>query len=673
MLTPRLGGRRSEQRGAVAVIVTLCMLSLLVTGAMVLDFGLVRYNRQINKTAADSAVAAGLQAANSVTGDISNGTAVCTAYQFLKASRPALSGLPVDSCAVVNPAQTCVPGNSGTDMSYHGTTTSGTTRYEVWIKSPYTMADTSMGGAFPEETSTSTLSSDKGDPAQSGCDQVGVVIKQWTKPGLGKLVHNDDLVTRVRSVARVKVNTDDLPPALLLIEPHKCGVLSVGSAGSASRIKVYGSLTTPATIHVDSDAADSSCGSGSGQQLIQGKQADAIVAYGSTTGAPGSISTVATALGKPTNVVADNPLNVYGTTALNEAVTGVVSPVVGRTPVTRRPVDKRYLPGVKAATMAAYAKWSMSHSAPPGFTRYGCPTAANMTAMSLLTASSSVYIDCPGNSGITLSGTIGAGTVYFHGWIKNGNLKLPNARSVYVDNTDDSGARISTQAISLTQAGAGFCVRALLCDTLGLGTCSNLPTGSVTANATLMIRRGSIDTNGGLLRMCNTRAILQGGGLGNGTTGNPGGCLPSTNGTPPTATPCTDASTTAGNGIVALGGATDWTAPNAYTSLPAAGYLNETQKHVLWDQGEDLALWTETYGSGATYKMTGGTNLHVNGVFMTPNAGPFTLGGGGNIDLTNSQFIATSFAVAGGAVLTMKVDPQNAVGLPSLQDFQLVR
>ena len=71
--------------------------------------------------------------------------------------------------------------------------------------------------------------------------------------------------------------------------------------------------------------------------------------------------------------------------------------------------------------------------------------------------------------------------------------------------------------------------------------------------------------------------------------------------------------------------------------------------------------------------MAGGGNLHVGGVFMTPNAAPFNVTGNGAQDLTNAQFIATSFAVDGGAILTMRVDPNNAVGLPSLYDFRLVR
>ena len=56
--------RRSDERGVVAVIVAVSMTALLVAVGMVLDFGLVRIDRQVDKAAADSATAAGLQALN---------------------------------------------------------------------------------------------------------------------------------------------------------------------------------------------------------------------------------------------------------------------------------------------------------------------------------------------------------------------------------------------------------------------------------------------------------------------------------------------------------------------------------------------------------------------------------------------------------------------------------
>jgi hypothetical protein len=65
--------------------------------------------------------------------------------------------------------------------------------------------------------------------------------------------------------------------------------------------------------------------------------------------------------------------------------------------------------------------------------------------------------------------------------------------------------------------------------------------------------------------------------------------------------------------------------------------------------------------------------MHMVGVFMTPNATPFTVTGGGSQDLNNAQYIATSFVVKGGASLKMRVDPNTVVSLPSFDRWTLVR
>ena len=662
---------RTGQSGAVALIVAVTMSALLVTGAIVLDFGLVRWERQTNKAAADSAAAAGLRAADDGTGKVHNASAICGAYEFLKANRGSLSGLPAGVCATVDTAKLCTAGD--TASNYHGTTTVGNRRFEVWIKMPYLVSDTSAGGYFSEE-SLSSSSGNPGEPLRQGCDQIGVIVKEWTTPGLGSLVTNGELETRIRSVGRFRISEGDQPPALLLLERTRCAVLTVGSAGSPARIKVYGTATMAGSIHADSAASDPGCGSGSGQQLFQGKQADGIVSYGGTAGMAGSITSVATDNGVGANIVSDLLTQVYGTTAVNESSPGTRSAVTARKQVTRAPVDRRYLPGVTTAVQAAHPVWvnGVTNHASPGapWQRFGCPTPAEMTTMSTMTVADSVFIDCPANGGLTLSGTIGAGTVYFHAFIKNPNLALPNATKVYIDNTDNTGVRIgpTTPALTLSN-GTGFCIQATACSSLATGTCTSTTT---TAHATLMIRRGPMDSTGGLLRLCNTSVIMESGLLGSGTALDPGGCLPTSNGIAPTATPCPGATTSAGTSHVSLSGETDWTAPNQYGDMTAFGF-SDAQKQIAWDAGEDLALWTETYGDGPIYKMAGGGSMHVMGVFMAPNASPFTVTGGGAQDLTDSQFISTRFAVDGGATLTMRADPYNAVTIPGLFDFRLVR
>jgi hypothetical protein len=58
---------------------------------------------------------------------------------------------------------------------------------------------------------------------------------------------------------------------------------------------------------------------------------------------------------------------------------------------------------------------------------------------------------------------------------------------------------------------------------------------------------------------------------------------------------------------------------------------------------------------------------------MAPNATPFSVGGGGVQDLTDAQYVADSFSLGGNATLTMRVDANNAVPIPAVSNFQLVR
>jgi len=643
--------RRTDQRGAVAVIVAVAMSSLLIAGGIVLDFGVVRMDRQMNKLAADDAVTAGLRAADGGTGEVYTDLAVCGALDYLKANRSRLSGLPAGLCAAPDPQKACAPGDSTTASSYYGTTSSGGTSFEVWIKSPYSVTDTSTGGGFPEEA-LGTLASDQGDAAKSGCDQVGVIVKELTPPGLGRLVTSTPIASRIRSVGRVATGNGDIAPALLLLERTKCSVLTVGSGGAPSAIRVYGSGTTPGSIHADSSGTGAGCGSGSNQQLFQGKQADGLVAYGAG-GVPGSITSYAGLKGVPNGTVYDSPANVYGTTAANELATGVKSPPTGRAQVTRKPVDVRYRTGVASAIASATSVWSLNSTTPGGiWQRVGCnPTA---TVMSALTPAQGLYIDCPGASGITLSGTINAGKVFFNGWWAGGVLSMPNATAVYVNNP---GAKSSGIALS---NGDAFCVGSATCNP-ATPTTNPCPSAPTTSKAQLLVRDGSLKQAGGLLKLCNTTAIFLGGDTAK-------GCVPTTNGTPPTAIPCAGGTGTAQMQI--NGGYQDWTAPNQY-----GGPIPPASQAAAWSGGEDLALWDESYGgsSNPTFNMAGGGNTHTVGVFMAPNANPFNISGGGTQNLVNAQYIATSFSLNGGANLTMTVDPANAVPLPALGPFTMVR
>lgn len=641
--------QRGEE-GVVAVIVALLVLSLLVVSAIVIDIAQARLDRQASKSAADASVMAGLKSADGGGSDVFTKRAVCGALSFLRSNEPALAGLPAGPCGVgwATDTTVCDPSSpAGSTVDYNQNVTSGGVGYTVQIKAPYQTSE----GNFPEE-SYGTLAGDQSAAGMNGCDQLAVIITKSRAPLFGQVVSNDPLVTKIRSVGRVTPGDGDTAPALLLLERTQCNVLSLGAAGggSGSHIRVYGTATTPGSIHADTYASDgSSCGTSNGKQVFQGKQAGGIVAYGSTDGVAGMITSVASAAGVAAGIVSDGIANVYGTTAADENSAGSGTGPVGRSQVTRKPVDERYLSGVRSA---------VGNPQPTTFARTitSCaPTAAQLVTIraSLLTLSGAdaVRFDCSGGDRGLAMGTqadpviVPAGTVVIDGWVKGGGLDLSAATSVYVNQKASSGSAIKLGT------GNTLCVRAPTCTAAPINQCSTTPTG---ARSRLFVRTGTLEQSGGLLRLCNTTVYMLG--------GPSDGCLPSSPGTAPTSTPCSGAS---GDGQLKInGGVTDWTAPSQY-----AGVIPEGVQASAWEGGEDLAMWAESAGE---YTMAGGGSMQLVGVLMAPNAAPFSLTGGGAQALRNAQYIVRRFSLAGGATLTMTVDPHSAVTLPRLESF-LVR
>lgn len=634
---------RRREDGAIAIMAALLTTVLLIATAMVLDFGLVRLDRQQVKTETDAAVMAGIAAGDNGSGQFFPFRAVCSALSYLQADGP-FAGLPADICsssALAATSSTVCSTDPSTHATYAQDTTSGGVKYHVIIQSPYS---TTASGWTVE--GLSTLAGDQS--TQGGCDQLGVEVYEARPPGLGSLATTSDLHFGVRSAARAFVGGNDMiAPALILLERTACSALTVGSAGAgtATFIAVHGTAGTPGSIHLDSSATGAGCGSGSNQQLIQGKQNDGVVAYGSPapTGSPGVISAVAAATGVTSGTIYDALTNVYGTTSTSG--TGVdKDPVAGRQLVGRTPIDIRYRLGVRAAISAVAGTWGNS----TGWTVAGCnPTAAQLAVTTKL------WIDCTGNSGISLSNvTIQAANIYFNGFIKGGSVSMPNATQVQISNTSAGGGTINANAINLSN-NTGFCVRST-CGTTAADNCSSSAT---LAQARVFVRQGGVNASGGVLRLCNATMLL----LGNDTTS---GCVPATDGTAPTATPC---SGTAGNSTISVTGQTvfDWTAPNAY-----AGAIPVASQIAAWANLEDLALWSESAG---LYKFSGGGGMNTVGVYMVPNGSPVNVGGGSSQTLVNAQYIARTFSVSGGGTLSMTTDPQNAVTIPAVTGHLLIR
>ncbi len=694
--------RRKNEGGAIAVIVAIIATALLLVAAFVVDFGLVRVDRQIDKSAADSATLAGLHALNGGDANPRPFVGVCTAMRYLHSNNARFADM-TDLTGTWTDGAGTSTGNGCTDTTLRNQVcapaTSSWARFTwegtmdgkpltVVIQSGYLLTGTT---GFSEDA-LPAAAADSGDSAQ-GCDQLAVLVTQQRKPGLGSLATASDLKTAVRSVGRVKQDSGGYAPAMLLLERDTCPVLTGGSGSGGSTIHVLGAAasdgkTQPGTIHSDSSAS-TLCTGGSNQNIFLGKGADGIVAYAAPVAAssnpdptkPGQITSYAGSIGKALNYIIDTHItktNVYAASGLNAAAPGTHGAPVGMPRVTRSPVDNRYFTGVKGAVASANSIFTTVTSAAAATSAgyavvSNCsPPQAAINALAL-TATSRLYVDCagsfqgPNNAALTIN----AGRVVFRGSLDpRGIHSFPNATHVYVNGVaggaainiaNDRGFRMHTGG--RTDPATGDCT-----------------TTRSSSKGILFVRNGRFSQSGtGLLQLCNTAVIM--------LSGRSDACIPATAGTyvvpvpAGPATPCAGVNGALGDGYLGQqGGTIDWTAPDALDVTLGSDNLPTAAAIAAWQDvngPEDLSFWSESAsgGTGSTeFRMQGSGVLKVRGVFMLPNAFPFTIGGGAAMNLINAQFIARSIALNGnGTRITMAVDPHASITLPKLVLVGLVR
>src|SRR5690349_942499 len=80
--------RPREERGAAAILMAFCLTAVLVGAGLVVDFGIARYDRASNKSAADAAALAGAAAVSPGDGLYHPWNGVCTALAYLQANDP---------------------------------------------------------------------------------------------------------------------------------------------------------------------------------------------------------------------------------------------------------------------------------------------------------------------------------------------------------------------------------------------------------------------------------------------------------------------------------------------------------------------------------------------------------------------------------------------------------
>lgn len=693
-----VANRRRDERGAVAIIIALCMTVLCLIAALVLDFGQAQGDRQVDKSAADSAVLAGLHAMDFTHGSNARPfVGVCAALQFLKANGrftalpensgwsyangTAIAGDPCTDSAMLSKTCTSASSSWARYQATPATTSDGFT-YTVTIQNGYDFADVA---SWKEDSLPAT----SGDRSTDHCMDFELTIRQGRPPGFGSLATSHDLRTGIRTVGRVTIGPNGDAPAMLLLKQSGCvpNALINGGSGFIHVLGVFSATGSQGgTIHSDDNGTG--CGTGGTKQILYGRSGGGIAAYaapscaGCTTpdpSKPGTISTVAGSLGTvPSNWIIDAIGNVYGATGTGPASPGTTSSPVGRALVTRQPVDARYKATVQSIMASAQSNIFSKAGPPVGWATVTCTGPGNVAVPAYDATKVGLWIVCGNVTGV--SGPIAQWkTVVFSGRVTASStaITMPDATKVYV-----FGA--SPHAITASGGGGSFQMH-----TTGLVTQSpgfTFPDGKqcpssniVGANrGLLVVKNGDLNASA-LFRACDTTVVM----MGNDTAG----CVPTYDATidgavgpAPSLTPCPSASK--GTGQVNISGDADWTAPSECSGVVTSTTCDGVAFSPVpggWGNPngpEDLALWTESYATdsgGTTSRLGGSANVNVRGVFMSPNFDPLVFGGGGTLRLTNAQFVSASLSLNGGTQLTMSVDPNSAVKLKSLLLVGLVR
>jgi Flp pilus assembly protein TadG len=655
--------RRRDERGAAAILMALSLTAVLIGAGLVIDFGIARYERSINKSTADAAALAGASAVSPGDGLYHPWKGVCTALAYLQANDPQIATLTATydngsgsgvsgTCGTTTiPNDTlCVANQPNTWAWFTGTTLDGDVTVE--IRNGYAMPDSD----FPDDT---VLAADTGSTSTGGCDQLAVIITQSQRPGLGSLATSSDLVTRARSVARIVPGVGGgTPIALLLLERHDCMALAAGS--NNTYFDVQGNGVNPGYIHADSLGDGSLCNAGN--KVLYGKFAKHVIArHSETGGVTGQISTAALT-GAPGAVAAnatDGSANVCA-----EQADGTCATTIGRAVIGRNPIDTRYLTGVRAALTNANAAvaWSTATATANGYTVWTPSNCNNLNVATPPTTGSPVpnnatklFVNCP--SGMTIKDDLliaNAVDVVVNGSISvgsNNSLAIPKAQTLWVKGASGSDGVSISGALAL-----GTHTNATASNT---GSASVCP-ATQTARDQLVIMNGAF-TGGaqGDFHLCGTAVVM-----GDGWTGT--SCPVPTTPTPISVEPVNN--TCHGQVNLGGGGFMEWSAPNLVSS-------GATQTD--WNALEDLTLWTETSGDSQVSnanKIGGGGQMYVSGVFFLPNANPFIISGGGfHNNGANAQFIARRLEANGNGTLYMKPNINDSITVPAAPSVSLVR
>jgi len=655
----------------VLILFAVAMTVIISMAALVIDLGQRRADRRTTKSVADMAVRAGL-------GVLQAGpwSGVCRAREYLRTNSlfpdfdpgsenwfrlgAPVSALTSSPCLNTSSAPfltLCLPGQLGvpnTDTWGKLTATADGGRYSVEIQSGYLMPDS----RFAEDALSAA---DTGDPLKGSCDNLVVIIKERRSPIFGGVIDRSDKTTTIRSVGRLSnINTGDYNPALLLLEQHKCAVLTDTSNGARVFAQPY--LDHPGVLQIDS--ADDQGGCAQNQAVLNGK---------ATSGGPSIVACSAKTL-NPTpgcNLATGDKPGRIGIYALNfphgsgDYVTSTYPGTYGETEAVRSAqsgrtsLDATYRPTVSALDASAKSVLTGNSGKPPGCTTITSNSCAGSDGTWLVLQQSDcnsfdtffgplfplralsqrIWFDCSltvkPSVTLPLGLTLGAPSSYI---VITGSLKVASTfaitdpRKIYIGGTA-TGSKIGLDVGNGGNFNIGNPTPGIDCV---------LPSPMVKFT-TVVVGNGSFKLgSSGAAHLCATFLLMA----------NGYDKVPATDGTPPCSSPC---SGYLGTVSIGSGSHIDWSAPNLINNRrPTADELQSTNPF------EDMALWTEA--GGPSNGVNGGGDSKMTGVYFLGNADSFSLAGnsGANVYLS-AQFISRTMTVAGGAVVNLVINPFDSV------------
>ncbi len=627
----QIGGR---ERGVVTVLVALCLTTLLVLTAIVVDLGAARANNRSFQNVVDvSALAAGYQLSghgNKLV--IADPQAACTS-----AFRSILANLRTISTTATIPCSTLAATNEDPDCSsstaMKTVTATGTGKFTISIS--YPVPDTVIND--------SALLNGAGINDGEACTRMKVSVSMTQVGAFSGIVGKKDISTGASAVVRGAIdNQNGAVPALLLLDRTSCQTVTNASNGNGNYGIIVRKVSATEGGHIHSDSDGSQCGGNSNDYVVYGASnsngGTSITVENGSNGSLGAISTYATTKGS---------LRGGATYPSGISHPSTAGPVVSRLPFDRQ-FNRSNRPSITNLHAAAYTavNYTVTQALAAGYTVVTCGDDGSISG-------AKIFVNCANYSPIAAS-FVNATTVVFQGQVTvaaGKTLNMPSANYVYV-----KGCATCTGSNYYSISVSGGLFLNIGNNSLANATCANRTgpgAGGSVANTSVLVTVGSPLLVAGQARLCqttyyqaqNTPTYVR-----QATTSGPPNCSPPL--------PCPISSGAAPGGSYTISGDnTDWTAPNQLTSVADAN-----------QPFEDLAYWSES--SDLSQIKSGGV-LYSAGIFFSPNA-PVQFRSPASGSPRNAQFVARTLQLLQGT-LDMKPVNSDAVRVPLAGGYGLIR